>query len=80
MTCCRHRARRRLGGNRAGPAGSRKLGLLKPINRLATMSVDPKVLDVPVDVQEVAGGLSRGMSGPGRKASWPGGAGASPGR
>ena len=32
------------------------LGLLEPINRLATMSVDLKVLDMPVDAQDVAGG------------------------
>ena len=32
------------------------LDLLEPINRLATMGVDLKVLDMPVDAQDVAGG------------------------
>ena len=37
--------------------GRDTLGLLEPINRLAaTMSVDLKVLDMPVDAQDVAGG------------------------
>ena len=36
--------------------GRDTLGLLEPINRLATMSVDLKVLDMPVDTQDVAGG------------------------
>ena len=33
-----------------------KLGLLELINRLATMSVDLKALDMPVDAQDVVGG------------------------
>ena len=36
--------------------GSDTLGLLEQINRLATMSVNLKVLDMPVDTQDVAGG------------------------
>ena len=32
------------------------LGLLELINRLATMGVDLKVLDMPVDAQDVARG------------------------
>ena len=32
------------------------LGLLKLINRLATMGVDLQVLDMPVDAHDVAGG------------------------
>ena len=36
--------------------GRDTLGLLELINRLATMCVDLKVLDMPVDAQDVAGG------------------------
>ena len=36
--------------------GRDTLGLLEPINRLATMSVDSKVLDMAADAQGVAGG------------------------
>ena len=36
--------------------GRDTLGLLELINRLATMGVDLKVLDMPVDAQDVAGG------------------------
>ena len=36
--------------------GRDTLALLEQINRLATMSVDLKVLDMPVDTQDVAGG------------------------
>ena len=39
--------------------GRDTLGLLELINRLATMSVDLKVLDMPVDTQDVAGGGHR---------------------
>ena len=35
--------------------GRNTLGLLVLINRLATMGVDLKVLDMPVDAQDVAG-------------------------
>ena len=36
--------------------GRDTLGLLELINRLVTMGVDLKVLDMPVDAQDVAGG------------------------
>ena len=82
--------------------GRDTLGLLELISRLASMGVELKVLDMPVDAQDVAGGgqlvalvtagvaaieranISRrtkqGLERAGRRASWPGGAGASRGR
>ena len=36
--------------------GRDTLGLLEPINRLATMTVDLRMLDMLVDAQDVAGG------------------------
>ena len=36
--------------------GRDTLGLLELINRLATMGVELKVLDMPVDARDVAGG------------------------